>query len=298
MRGPVGRMLLTGVRHIREPRELIEEVMYEQVLSTRLRLERLLPFVSIAAASAPLLGLLGTVTGIINTFSLMTVFGTGDIKTLSSGISEALITTEYGLIVAIPALLFHSFLSRKARGVINRMEKAGLAFVNQLGKTPFLPPDNGSDFVSLGDEPDPVPASRPVPPPPAAPVDHNRAPEQHAGSMADHQIVRIAGSLTVADALDCIRSDEEVDVEAIYVVDAQGKFMGQVPLRRLLTHPRESTLESLVEATPVFVRVDAHHTVVRTLFGRHDLESLPVLDHEDQPVGRIPRNGFGERSPR
>lgn len=136
--GPVGAMLTAGVEHTEEPAELIEEIMYETVLATRLRLQRLLPFIAISASSAPLLGLLGTVTGIMNTFKLMTVFGTGDVKTLSSGISEALITTEYGLIVAIPSLLIHAFLSRKARGMIDQMEKAAITFINQVIKTPYV----------------------------------------------------------------------------------------------------------------------------------------------------------------
>ena len=135
--GPGGKMLMAGVEHLEEPRELIEEIMYEKVLSTRLKLNRLLPFIAITASSSPLLGLLGTVTGIMNTFTLMTVFGTGDVKTLSSGISEALITTEFGLYVAIPSLLLYAFLSRRARAIIDQMEKAGVAFVNQVGKTPF-----------------------------------------------------------------------------------------------------------------------------------------------------------------
>jgi biopolymer transport protein ExbB len=135
--GPVGELLQIGIEHIKQPRELIEEVMYEKILSTRLKLQSLLPFVAISASSAPLLGLLGTVTGIINTFKLITVFGSGDVKTLSGGISEALITTEFGLIVAIPSLLFHAFLSRKARGVVDQMEKAAIALINQLSKTPY-----------------------------------------------------------------------------------------------------------------------------------------------------------------
>jgi hypothetical protein len=108
--------------------------MYEVVMKTRLKAQRFLPFIAICAASAPLLGLLGTVTGIINTFKLITVFGSGDVKTLSGGISEALITTEFGLIVAIPSLLLHAFLSRKARGIVDRMETAAVAFMNQVGR--------------------------------------------------------------------------------------------------------------------------------------------------------------------
>jgi biopolymer transport protein ExbB len=133
--GPVGMMLSTGVDHLDEPRELIEEVLYEKVLETRLSLDRYLPFIAISAAAAPLLGLLGTVTGIINTFKLITVFGSGDVKTLSGGISEALITTEFGLIVAIPSLLLHAFLSRKARAVTGHMEKTAVAFANQVSKS-------------------------------------------------------------------------------------------------------------------------------------------------------------------
>jgi len=134
IRGPAGEMLQTGVEHLEEPRELIEEAMYERVLSAKLKLQRMLPFIAISAAAAPLLGLLGTVTGIINTFKLITVFGTGDVKTLSGGISEALITTEFGLIVAIPSLLLHAFLSRKAKGITDEMEKVAIAFLNQVGR--------------------------------------------------------------------------------------------------------------------------------------------------------------------
>ncbi len=130
--GPVGKMLVEGVHHIDEPVELIEEVLYERMLEVQPRLERLLPFIAVTAATAPLMGLLGTVTGMINTFKLITVFGTGDAKNLSSGISEALVTTEFGLIVAIPSLIMHALLSRRAQGVMANMERMGVAFVNGL----------------------------------------------------------------------------------------------------------------------------------------------------------------------
>ncbi len=133
LKGPVGRMLAAGTKYLDEPRELIEEVMYESVLTTESKLQSLLPFLAVCAASAPLLGLLGTVTGIINTFKMITVFGSGDVKSLSGGISEALITTKFGLIVAIPSLLLHAFLSRKAKRVVTQMETAGVAFINRVG---------------------------------------------------------------------------------------------------------------------------------------------------------------------
>ena len=96
----------------------------------RPKLERFLPFIALTAAAAPLLGLLGTVTGMIDTFNLITIFGTGDAKSLSSGISEALITTALGLIVAIPALILHGLLSRMARKKIDEMEQTAVSFIN------------------------------------------------------------------------------------------------------------------------------------------------------------------------
>ena len=133
MKGPVGEMLAAGVANLRESRELLEEVLFERILNSKLRIQSLLPFMSVSAASAPLLGLLGTVTGIIQTFKQITIYGSGDVKSLSGGISEALITTEYGLIVAIPSLLLHAFLSRKARGLVSEMETLAVQFTNVVG---------------------------------------------------------------------------------------------------------------------------------------------------------------------
>ena len=130
--GPIGEMLASAIQHVDEKKEYIEEVMYEKMLATKPRLERLMPVIALSAATAPLLGLLGTVTGMINTFNMITLFGTGDPRTLASGISEALITTEFGLIVAIPSLLFHAFISRKAKGVIGIMEQTGVGFINGI----------------------------------------------------------------------------------------------------------------------------------------------------------------------
>ncbi len=134
--GPASEMVRAGVEHLDQSRELVEEVMFERLLGARTRFNRLLPIIAVAAATAPLLGLLGTVTGIISTFKLLTVFGSGDIKMLSAGISEALITTEFGLYVAIPSLLFHSFLSRKAKALSDRMERIAISFLAELEKAP------------------------------------------------------------------------------------------------------------------------------------------------------------------
>ncbi|MEC9227426.1 MAG: MotA/TolQ/ExbB proton channel family protein, partial [Verrucomicrobiota bacterium] len=128
--GAGSELLQAGLDNIDEKRGTLEEILYEKILSIRPKLERLLPFMALTAASAPLLGLLGTVTGMIKTFNLITIFGTGDAKSLSSGISEALVTTELGLIVAIPSLIMHGLLSRMARQKIGDMEQAAVSFTN------------------------------------------------------------------------------------------------------------------------------------------------------------------------
>ena len=86
----------------------------------------------VIAAVSPLLGLLGTVTGMIATFDVITEFGTGDPKLLSGGISIALVTTELGLIVAIPMLLFGNLLSGWAERIKDDMEQAALRVINQF----------------------------------------------------------------------------------------------------------------------------------------------------------------------
>ncbi|MDQ8185892.1 MotA/TolQ/ExbB proton channel family protein [Pelagicoccus sp. SDUM812002] len=130
--GPMGKMIQQGVKYSDHNPELVEEILYESMVETQPKVMRLLPFISVTAAVAPLLGLLGTVTGMINTFNRIKIFGTGDAKSLSGGISEALITTEFGLIVAIPALLLYAILSRKAKGYLSRMEKMSISFVNGI----------------------------------------------------------------------------------------------------------------------------------------------------------------------
>lgn len=132
--GPVGEMLVSAVENADQDKEVIEEILYEKIVKAQPRLERFLAFIAVVAATAPLLGLLGTVTGMIKTFKLITIVGTGDARNLSSGISEALITTKWGLIVAIPTLIFHALLNRKAKGVIGSMEQAAVSFINGIGE--------------------------------------------------------------------------------------------------------------------------------------------------------------------
>lgn len=129
---PAASLLQAAAEHTGESKELIEEVMYEVLLDTQPRLEKYLQVIAVTAATAPLLGLLGTVTGIMKTFRLMAVFGAGDPRPLISGISEALITTELGLALAVPALVMHALLSRRVAGILSQLEKTAVALINGL----------------------------------------------------------------------------------------------------------------------------------------------------------------------
>ena len=112
-----------------ESREVLENALEEAVMREVPRLERFLPTIRVLAAVAPLLGLLGMVTGMINTFQVITIFGVGDPRMMSGGISEALITTQVGLAVAIPVMLIHHLLDRRVERIIADMEEHGAAFV-------------------------------------------------------------------------------------------------------------------------------------------------------------------------
>lgn len=126
---PTGDTLRAAIRNLHMSEEFLMDSVTATILKHRPRFERFLPFLATIAAVAPLLGLLGTVVGMIKTFTLITVFGTGDAKSLSSGISEALVTTELGLIVAIPALIVHGAFARMSRSRVAAMERAGADFV-------------------------------------------------------------------------------------------------------------------------------------------------------------------------
>jgi len=97
-------------------------------------MERLLSTLGMLAAIAPLLGLLGTVTGMIGTFHVITLHGTGDPRLMSGGISEALVTTMLGLSVAIPIMLAHTLLSRGVDNMVGTLEEKAVALVNIVHK--------------------------------------------------------------------------------------------------------------------------------------------------------------------
>jgi biopolymer transport protein ExbB len=132
LRAPLGPILAEAIEHRDAPREHLEEILYERIQMLVPSFERHLGTLAVFGGVAPLLGLLGTVTGMIHTFRLVTLFGTGEAKLLSGGISEALITTECGLVIAVPVLIVHAYLSRRVRTSIADLESTVASFVVQL----------------------------------------------------------------------------------------------------------------------------------------------------------------------
>ena len=130
-KGATARVLTTAIRNLDREREHLEDVISESLLNESTTLNRFGAVILVIAAVSPLLGLLGTVTGMISTFDVITEFGTGDPKLLSGGISIALVTTQLGLIVAIPLLLVGNVLSGWAERIKDEMEKSALHIVNR-----------------------------------------------------------------------------------------------------------------------------------------------------------------------
>jgi len=133
-RGALARVLRSVLLRRGAERAQLEDEAAEAIYREMPRLERLLPFLAVIAGVAPMLGLLGTVTGMISTFEVITEHGTGDPKLLSGGISEALITTEFGLIVAIPALMLHNLLARWSDRIVETLQSHALSLINILEK--------------------------------------------------------------------------------------------------------------------------------------------------------------------
>jgi biopolymer transport protein ExbB len=132
-KGSAARVVTAALRNIDRDRAHLEDIISESILHESVHLNRFGPYILLIAAVAPLLGLLGTVTGMIQTFDVITEFGTSDPKLLSGGISVALVTTQQGLIVAIPMLLIGNVMNGWAERIKDDMEKAALKVVNLYG---------------------------------------------------------------------------------------------------------------------------------------------------------------------
>lgn len=131
---PTCQMLDSAMDHVGASQEVLENALTEGILRQVPRLERFIPTLALFAVVSPLLGLLGTVSGMIKTFEIITEVGTGDPGMLAGGISEALLTTQFGLVVAIPIMLVHHFLKSQVDKIVNDMEEKGTAFIITLSK--------------------------------------------------------------------------------------------------------------------------------------------------------------------
>jgi biopolymer transport protein ExbB len=119
----LGRLMMVYTKFKAQDLETLEMKMEESILKSLPKLEKGISTIKIFFSVAPLLGLLGTVTGMIATFQSITLFGTGDPKLMAGGISSALVTTVLGLVCAIPLLLLHNFVSSKSKGLIQILEE-------------------------------------------------------------------------------------------------------------------------------------------------------------------------------
>jgi biopolymer transport protein ExbB len=140
-RGPFARLVVAILGHDKAERDHLEDVISETLLHESAPLNRFGSTIMVIATVSPLLGLLGTVTGMISTFDIITEFGTGDPKLLSGGISIALVTTQLGLIVAIPAVLLATMLNSWAETIKRELEETALKVSNiVLGNLPQMTP--------------------------------------------------------------------------------------------------------------------------------------------------------------
>ena len=131
---PLGRVLLAYHENKEIDVESLELKMGEAVLREVPKLSRLNTLIKVISVVAPLLGLLGTVIGMIVTFQSITLFGTGDPKLMAGGISQALITTMLGLCVAIPTVFLHSMMAGQSRKIIETLEGQATGFVAEASE--------------------------------------------------------------------------------------------------------------------------------------------------------------------
>lgn len=130
--GAVSLLVTEFIRNRSGSAHLDRHLLDAAVARINRRMTRSLAVIGVLAAMAPLMGLLGTVTGMITTFDVLAIFGTGNAKAMAGGISESLITTQTGLIVAIPGLYMKGFLDRRAEHLSRRIQRMGLYLKRHL----------------------------------------------------------------------------------------------------------------------------------------------------------------------
>ena len=147
--GPIAHIVKAGIlKHDRSKHE-IKEAIDEAAQLEVPRLEKHLPILATVAHIAPLLGLLGTVTGMIRTFKAITIAGIGNPTAMASGIAEALITTAAGLMVAIPAFVVYRYLRGKVDALVIDMEKEALKLVQAIDRTSGTRPQAAVEIAAI-----------------------------------------------------------------------------------------------------------------------------------------------------
>lgn len=131
---PLGRVLAAALGNRRKPREVIKEAVEDTGRHVVHELERFLNTLGTIAGISPLLGLLGTVIGMIKVFSAILVHGVGNANSLAGGISEALITTAAGLTVAIPSFMFYRYFRGRVQEYVVRMEEEAITLIDTLDR--------------------------------------------------------------------------------------------------------------------------------------------------------------------
>ena len=133
---PLGRVLIVYEQNRNADVETLELKLGEAILKETPALQRGILFIKIISVVAPLLGLLGTVTGMIQTFQAITLYGAGDPTIMAGGISQALVTTVLGLVVAIPTVLLHTIVNGRSRSIIQVLQEQSAGIVaEQAEKT-------------------------------------------------------------------------------------------------------------------------------------------------------------------
>lgn len=141
---PLGQVLATALANAHHGREVMKDSVEESAGQVTHELERFIAALGTIAAIAPLLGLLGTVFGMIEVFTAMVEVGSGNAAVLAGGIAKALITTAAGLMVAIPALICHRFFERRIDGLAVAMEDQAIRLVDALHGDRLPPGDAGA----------------------------------------------------------------------------------------------------------------------------------------------------------
>jgi biopolymer transport protein ExbB len=129
---PLGRIMAAGLSNSSHGRDVMKESIEEAASHVVHELERYLSLLGTIAGIAPLLGLLGTVSGMMHIFTDISSHGAGNAQMLAGGISEALITTAAGLIVAIPAMIMHRFFQRRIDSIVVDLEQQSIKLVDAL----------------------------------------------------------------------------------------------------------------------------------------------------------------------